>query len=731
MSTADEKVKIVPKADLDTRVSEAKEVFERIKKKLGERKFDAVVVSGDITVANAEDGYVELKSFLTSLGSCLPDQKEAIVVVPGNHDVAWTTPPGSADRYKHFLRYVRDGLQATTPPLEGIDDAFLDGRGAPTVSHYWCNSEEGWAIIPLNSSNYCGSWASLSKISDIDYAAFVKQAATITNGPEILEQIDRLRLFDMARVSRQQLKAFGTLASQAETALNRAGATPLLIATLHHQLLPVSTGEEIKPFEGLTNLGQVRQAFADKKINLVLHGHKHTSTAYWDRQEAPREAGHDMLVLSGPTIGGVGYDKKNPCRIVEITPVPGGHEIEVTTTPEFLSRSRDPGFTTRFFQGARFVVPPAEAPTATLSARTFDEAYALLHALPLFLPDGPRAANNLIVHIAQAVSVTDKAPTGYPTKVVDDPRNLDQWFKQVAQWWQQELSELPSDLYFTHGMRICRYNGSQNQLNYVAKVLNGADQANGRAVICLVNPETDFYHGTTKRIAGWFPAFAMAQFYVTLDAQARRFLNIVGFFRKQEMRYWWAINVRELKHMVQEISTRAQFDGLGSITTIATVAIVGEAKPRVAVPLIDRWYDQDKKQIGNIVYAFVRACSAPGTVPDAGQQLKRWTEVLNDTKPPDPGSAGRTDSVPLATRGLELAATLLSCLAKYHQQTQIEALRTCLGTIHQRLDLLRTVLSSDASSEFPKAQYQNLWIEIDRAIEEARRLVQEVFTREP
>jgi 3',5'-cyclic AMP phosphodiesterase CpdA len=88
MTTADEKVQIVPKADLDTRVSEAKDVFERIRKKLDRRKFDAVVVSGDITVANAEGGYAELKGFLTSLGSCLPARQEAIVVVPGNHDVA-------------------------------------------------------------------------------------------------------------------------------------------------------------------------------------------------------------------------------------------------------------------------------------------------------------------------------------------------------------------------------------------------------------------------------------------------------------------------------------------------------------------------------------------------------------------------------------------------------------------------------------------------------------------
>jgi hypothetical protein len=197
------------------------------------------------------------------------------------------------------------------------------------------------------------------------------------------------------------------------------------------------------------------------------------------------------------------------------------------------------------------------------------------------------------------------------------------------------------------------------------------------------------------------------------------------------MRYWWAINVRELRHMLDKVSTRADFDGLGSITTIATVAIVGDTKPRVAVPLIDRWYDQDKKQIGDLIYAFVRACSAPGTVPDAGQQLERWREVLNDTKPPDPASIARTDSIPLATRGLELAATLLSCLAKYHRETEIEELRIYLETVHQRLDVVRTVLSSETNNEFPNPQYRQLWIEIDKAIRNARRLVEEVFTRDP
>ena len=68
-------------------------------------------------------------------------------------------------------------------------------------------------------------------------------------------------------------------------------------------------------------------------------------------------------------------------------------------------------------------------------------------------------------------------------------------------------------------------------------IKNETDEENGKAIICLIDPEADF-HVKKKRLAGWFPAFSMAQFYITRDSNGQKRLNITGFYRKQEMRYW-------------------------------------------------------------------------------------------------------------------------------------------------------------------------------------------------
>src|SRR5437870_1617847 len=57
----------------------------------GEGELDAVVVSGDITVRNSEDGLKLFEGVLGKLGSMLPPP-ERIIIVPGNHDVAWGSP---------------------------------------------------------------------------------------------------------------------------------------------------------------------------------------------------------------------------------------------------------------------------------------------------------------------------------------------------------------------------------------------------------------------------------------------------------------------------------------------------------------------------------------------------------------------------------------------------------------------------------------------------------------
>ena len=706
----------------------------QIADRLEGNRFSSVIISGDIANQNNEKGYSQLAGFLASFKGCLPDDPRSFVVVPGNHDVAWRTAPGTPERYENFIKYIRDEMGATTPPLEGIDNLADNGRRL-TDKHYFVNKDEQWAILPLNSSDYCGTWAGLYDIDDKEYEEFVAQAVKqkLPQAEKILDRLDRFRSYDMARVSPRQLNAFQTQAADVVKDLGSGERHPLLIATLHHQLLPVAAEEEIKPFEALTNLGQVRAVLAQQKINIVLHGHKHVAATYWDREEkGGSQASHECLVISGPTVCGEPYTSevgRSPCSIIQVDAIPGGHRVNVRTAREFLS-SND-GFCTRFFAGKRFEPPVPGAGVGVLSAKTFDDAYALLQTLTIFQKDGPRTENNVVVRIEDASSVSEGPPNTYPDDVVEDPGELRLWFTNIAEWWQRPISELSPDLYFTHGSRIRRYKNAEDQFHYAYHAIRSAsdsDETNGRAIICLIDPEADF-QTKRKRAAGWFPAFASVQFYVTRTRSGERDLNVIGYYRKQEMRYWWPINIRELRLLLDEMA-RPNFN-IGSITTVAAVAVAGVGKPKVAIPLIDRWYDEDKAKIADLVQGFIhrlqklRSPQEPGEVLERSKDLKCWREILSDVVPPEPEKVG-LDNIPIVTRGLELAIVLLKSHQAYEPDERLAALIRHLEQLHRRHEDLRG-RSSGLTADGDKEQYRRTWDEINSEAEGASIIIESVI----
>src|SRR5260370_42505528 len=92
------------------------------------------------------------------------------------------------------------------------------------------------------------------------------------------------------------------------------------IAPLHHHLLPVRTDEEAKPFESLTNLGEVAAFFADSGIDLVIHGHKHFPAVI----DMPTFAGrhnstrHHTVISACATVGGGAVPGRGVARLVRI-----------------------------------------------------------------------------------------------------------------------------------------------------------------------------------------------------------------------------------------------------------------------------------------------------------------------------------------------------------------------------------------------------------------------------
>lgn len=722
--TADEKVKVIPARELETRLTDTVKMIERVVDKLKGQKLSSVVISGDLTVANGLDGYYRLKEFFEELVPMLPSEKSAVVAVPGNHDVEWGTEPSTPARYQHFKTFVRDELKATTPFLDGVDSIHKGKLRQPGQKiAYHINREVGYAIVPLNTSNYCGSNLLIDGVTRRDIEAFLDQAKTLTHGTEIAKSLARLTRFDITRVSPTQLKSFEIAVKQAQKELLQSIEFPLIISTFHHNLAPVSRYEELKPFEGMTNLGALTETFADLNVRMAIHGHKHQQAAYFDNRDTVGGRQSNMLVLSGASVGGEGYNPEIPFRLIEVNQTHGGHDVIVHNPKDFVNDAA-PYLRSSVIHGGWNRSMSTVKRSVTIEAETFDKVHEQVLNLPLFNDGFNHAVNNVITTIIDGSSVTAKVPKGYPLDVVDDPQTIDSWFEEIAAWWQTDLSELSSDLYFTHGTRIKRYGGIVDQLQHAANALSSHDPRSGRAVITLIDPESDFRNDNKKKRGGWFPAFAMAQAYIT-NEDGKNKLNIVGFYRKQEMRYWWAVNIRELRLMMDALLQHRLKASVGSITTIATVAVAERGKPRVAVPVLDRWYDKDKGKIAELVLSAVRASQSSELETVDASKLAIWRAVLNDLIPAELASGTQIENVPLATKGLELAHELLKAFSQFDSNSKLSLLTECFAKIQTECGNIVQIVLRGGQSAY--TEYERAREAIGAEANRARTVLKEIF----
>src|SRR5258708_18635220 len=107
-----------------------------------------------------------------------------------------------------------------------------------------------------------------------------------------------------------------------------------------------------------------------------------------------------------------------------------------------------------------------------------------------------------------------------------------------------------------------------------------------RGIVTLIHPVTDVAEGDRRK----FPAFITLQFVVTGDEAAPK-LDMVGLFRKHEMRWWWPVNVAEMQRLQADAIDRLRPKypqlGPGRLITLSVIAKTGKTVPQVAIPLID------------------------------------------------------------------------------------------------------------------------------------------------
>ncbi len=583
---------------------------------------DAVVVSGDLTFQGDQTGFDAFSRLLEEAAAVLPADRSHVVVVPGNHDVLWQEEPGTAARYRGFLGCTRN-QGCTTPLIDGVDFAPDTGvaRLGPAAFPHVLTTDEV-VVVPINSSNWCGALVQPRGTISLDNWE-TELSSLGARKDELLNEIKKLQRRDIARISRFQIESLRRHLADLDVGPDRRGDHRVRIAVLHHQLLPVSSREERRSYEAIINLGLVREFLAAYGFDIVLHGHKHDSSMYWDLDagpasdlNAPRSR---RLVVSSPGHFEVGQPVLRAIEIEPPTIAPSARIITFTGAgAEHDATPHDGGQRVPLWHADH----DRREQTAVRGA-SVNECYGRLRST-FALRDEAELRN--VVCEVERVDDAGRLPDDYPAVGVAD---REAWFSSLVDWWQLDHSDLVARglVDFNHGDRIYRRWG--DQIQRAIRILN--DRASSsRALVQLVAPrETGRYPSDARDLhRGSFPAFVAAEFTVA-EHDGQRALHCFAYFRKQEMQFWWPVNVAELAQMQSKILGALREPAVaGRIVTLSAVALWKTALPGVAVPLIDLWVED---RIRLLTMATATAFPAEATA-DA---LSDWREALSDLRGAD------------------------------------------------------------------------------------------------
>lgn len=637
---------------------------------------EVAVFSGDLAVQAGQSGFDAFVGLLSERADVLPSDRCRTVAVPGNHDVVWDEQPATEPRYHAFLGATRD-QGCATPLLDGVDfDPDTGELFDEAARHPHVVSTETMLVVPINSSNYCGVLAAPpGAMTEEQWHEALEPLGTARE--QLMVELRRMHRYDVPRVSRSQIEALNAYFERLRLPRSRRDDSRLRVAVLHHQLLPVSSREERKPFESLVNLGLVRETLQDYDFDLVLHGHKHEGSIYWDltrERELTMEPSR-TLVISSPGHFEVGAPVM---RAIVPTGSPRARNVRIYTFRGAGAQRRHADH-----DGGRLL--PLWSPSERLLSRdrtqitgpTAAIAYARLRSL--FEVRGYEPLRNLMCQVDDP-SDARTPPPDFPSVPIDGPQA---WLDMRVEWWQLERSELVARdvVPFNHGERIYRRWG--DQIDRAIRTLNERDES---ALVQLIGPDEAAPHLDYGRAhpRGSSPAFALAEFRVT-DRGQHQYLECFGYFRIQEMQYWWPVNLAELARLQEKVRSGLEpRPRTGRIVTLAGIGTWNDAMPRGAGPIIDVLVEDHGRLLEMaMAVAFPDITMARAT--------SDWQRVLRDLAGTD------RDGPPRVSLGIEL-------LCDHVQRLRAPAPGPELAAIADALSDLRDNYAAHADrEEFPPA----------------------------
>ena len=193
------------------------EHYEAIEAFIQEKKFDVVAISGDLSQRSRSGEFQRARAFIKHA-----ERVSKVIVIPGNHDVAWWLSPfgmGKDDNVLHkYRRYISDDIE---PRLS-----------VPGAGFFGLNTCHGVVRQTL-------TW----RLRDISIIGYVRK-----------KQLQRVAE-EMAQLPQNTAR----------------------VIVMHHN--PVRG--EISRRHGLKNTNEVLNAFGDMGVDLVLCGHDHQEAVHY------------------------------------------------------------------------------------------------------------------------------------------------------------------------------------------------------------------------------------------------------------------------------------------------------------------------------------------------------------------------------------------------------------------------------------------------------------------
>lgn len=625
----------------ETRETAFEHSFARLADRLERegRRLDGLIFSGDAQVGGTAGGHRLLFDMFIRHFGRVGIEAGNIVAVPGNHDVDRRYDPSTYDRYRAFIEVWREE-GCVVPWLDGVDKP-----NAPPQRHRLTDANGGWTILPINSSNWCESAAVLpSPLKEIwDTIPELAAGGDMAKAAQLRDQLGALARYDMARLSDAQLDELRRIVDQAPLPEN---GRQLRIAVMHHHLRAPGASEELKPFPDISNLEQVRGFLRERRIDVLIHGHKHEAAVRYEHFDDDHgEPDRRLLVVSGSTIEE--GRESDAMRLITLTGLPYVPKIEIEAiglTRGGLEIPPATPLSRRLWRGA----PRVEGGPTVVNGSDIDEVYArATEAASLEAANGTLVVN---LDLPDDPNAPLPLPRNYPMGELLEGGARERWLLELVEWWQRDRSQLEHRMPFVHGGRLRRYGGKIDQIARIKKLL--AEKTSTRALAVLVDPFRDFTEDGKKE---QFASFSLVEFKRRELAPGRFAVDAVAFYRAQEFARWWPINVAELRYLQNDICGALRFVP-GRITTIAGDARTHSRTPtQVAMPIVDRWLDQAPQRLHALANALVRGAASTHVERESVRGWDRCIEELRAaTEDFNP------DGVPVPIEGLEAIAAFLT-----------------------------------------------------------------------